>query len=49
MNTLVEVAGLVSLSTIIGIGSVFLEWPGAQKEKVVKPTLASKDSADNLD
>jgi hypothetical protein len=48
MNTLVEVAGLVSLSTIIGIGSVFLEWPGAQKEKVVKPALARKGSADNL-
>jgi hypothetical protein len=46
--TLVEFSGLVSLPSGIAIGSAFVQWPGAEKEKVAQPVLASKSNADNL-
>jgi hypothetical protein len=47
VSKLAETAGLVSLSGILGI-MIYLEWPGAAKEKVSQPLLTSKASGDNI-
>ncbi|CAM0879662.1 unnamed protein product [Alopecurus aequalis] len=44
VNNFVETAGLVSLSGVMGVGLVFLDWPPAKK----KAPLASKSSAENF-